>query len=72
MNPTTTQSVSLVRSTAVVKVSISEIDVPFWNAVWVMVKWSIAAIPAFVILCAVAYGFLILLLALGIGLSAWK
>jgi len=31
-------------------VTISDIDVPFWRIVMIMIKWSIAAIPATIIL----------------------
>jgi hypothetical protein len=31
-------------------VTIRDIDVPFWRIVMIMIKWSIAAIPATIIL----------------------
>ena len=31
-------------------VKISDIDIPFWRVVFIMVKWAIASIPAFLIL----------------------
>ena len=31
-------------------VEISDIDIPFWRVVFIMVKWAIASIPAFLIL----------------------
>jgi hypothetical protein len=34
-------------------VTIRDIDVPFWRIVMIMIKWSIAAIPATVILVAI-------------------
>jgi len=34
-------------------VSIRDIDVPFWRIVMIMIKWSIAAIPATIILVAI-------------------
>jgi ABC-type sugar transport system permease subunit len=30
-------------------VSIRDIDVPFWRVVMILVKWSIAAVPAMII-----------------------
>ena len=62
----TTQPVSLIRSTATVKVVLTEIDVPFWNIVFAMIKWSIAAIPAMIILTLVVFGISTLLLAMGL------
>ena len=35
---------------AVNKVIITDVKIPFWSMVILMVKWSIAAIPAFIIL----------------------
>ena len=34
-------------------VTIRDIDVPFWRIVMIMIKWSIAAIPATIILVAI-------------------
>jgi hypothetical protein len=34
-------------------VTISDIDVPLWRIVMIMIKWSIAAIPATIILVAI-------------------
>ena len=34
-------------------VTIRDIDVPFWRIVTIMIKWSIAAIPATIILIAI-------------------
>jgi|TARA_B100000959_G_scaffold231058_1_gene247378 hypothetical protein len=42
-------------------VEISDIDIPFWRIVSIMVKWSIASIPALIILMilfAIVGGFL--------------
>ena len=33
--------------------TIRDIDVPFWRIVMIMIKWSIAAIPATIILVAI-------------------
>jgi hypothetical protein len=32
------------------EVVVTNIQMPFWSMVWFMVKWSIASIPAFIIL----------------------
>ena len=32
------------------EVVVVDIDIPFWSMVTLMVKWAIAAIPAFIIL----------------------
>ena len=32
------------------EVIVIDIDMKFWSTVWFMVKWAIAAIPAFIIL----------------------
>ena len=37
-------------------VIIRDIDVPFWRIVMIMIKWSIAAIPATIILVAIWVG----------------
>lgn len=36
------------------EVRIVDVRMPFWSMVILMVKWAIAAIPALLILCAVA------------------
>ena len=41
-------------------VSVTDIDMPFWSMVGFMIKWSIAAIPA-AILLSVIFGLLFLL-----------
>lgn len=43
------------------EVVVVDVKMPFWSMVWFMVKWAIAAIPAFIILAvigAVLIGFL--------------
>lgn len=35
------------------KVTITEIDIPFWRIVGILIKWSIAAIPAVLIVSLV-------------------
>jgi hypothetical protein len=35
-------------------VTLRDIDVPFWRIVMILVKWSIAAIPAMIILTLLA------------------
>ena len=42
-------------------VTIRDIDVPFWRIVLILIKWSIAAIPAAIIvgiICAVIFSLL--------------
>jgi hypothetical protein len=36
------------------EVIIIDIDLPFWSMVWFMVKWSIATIPAVIIVVILA------------------
>jgi hypothetical protein len=42
-------------------VTIRDVDVPFWRIVMILIKWSIAAIPAAIIV-ALVYGALAALL----------
>ena len=49
-------------------VTIRDIDVPFWRIVIVLVKWSIAAIPAMIVLGIIAT--VISLLVGGLTMSA--
>lgn len=32
------------------RVAIADIDIPFWRMVAIMIKWSLAAIPAFIVI----------------------
>ena len=43
-------------------VTIRDIDVPFWRIVMIMIKWSIAAIPATIILVSI-WGLVMILFA---------
>ena len=43
-------------------VNIRDIDVPFWRIVMIMIKWSIAAIPATIILVLI-WGLVMILFA---------
>ena len=43
-------------------VTIRDIDVPFWRIVMIMIKWSIAAIPATIILVLI-WGLVMILFA---------
>jgi len=43
------------------EVVITDVKVPFWSLVWLLVKWSIAAIPAAIILFLIGTGFYLLL-----------
>lgn len=43
------------------RVVVKGIDIPFWDMVWFMVKWSVAAIPAAIIIVfgwLFIYGFI--------------
>ena len=52
-------------------VTIRDIDVPFWRIVLILVKWSIAAIPA-VFIAGIIYAVICLLLgAIGISFFDW-
>jgi hypothetical protein len=42
-------------------ITIRDIDVPFWRIVTILIKWSIAAIPAAIIVTFI-YGLLVALL----------
>jgi hypothetical protein len=41
--------------------TITDIDLPFWRIVGIMVKWSIASIPAFIILAAIGFAIFLVL-----------
>jgi hypothetical protein len=49
-------------------VTVRDIDIPFWRIVTILIKWSIAAIPA-AIIAAIIYGLLVALLG-GIAMGA--
>lgn len=42
-------------------VTVTDIDLPFWRIVGIMVKWSIASIPAFIILAAIGFTIFLML-----------
>ena len=50
------------------RVAIADIDIPFWRMVAIMIKWSLAAIPA-VIVISIIFG--IIGAVIGGGLYAW-
>ena len=53
-------------------ITIRDIDVPFWRIVLILIKWSIAAIPAAIIV-AIIYGLIFFLLgAIGISVFEWS
>jgi hypothetical protein len=53
-------------------VTIRDIDVPFFRIVTILIKWSIAAIPASIIV-AIIYGLIFFLLgAVGISVFEWS
>jgi hypothetical protein len=53
-------------------VTIRDIDVPFFRIVLILIKWSIAAIPAMIIV-AILYALIFALLgAIGISVFEWS
>ena len=36
------------------EIVVVDVRIPFWSMVWLMVKWVLAAIPAFIILYVLA------------------
>jgi hypothetical protein len=50
-------------------VTIRDIDVPFWRIVMILVKWSIASIPAMIILLLIAIVLSVVLGAILAGLG---
>jgi hypothetical protein len=53
-------------------VTIRDIDVPFFRIVLILIKWSIAAIPAAIIV-AIIYGLIFTLLgAIGLSVFEWS
>jgi hypothetical protein len=51
-------------------VNVTGIDVPFWDLVWLLVKVTIAWIPAFIMLCLLAFGAAVVaMMFFGVGLS---
>jgi hypothetical protein len=39
------------------RVTVVDVDIPFWSMVWIWIKVSIAALPAFLFLMSVAMVF---------------
>ena len=54
------------KSNGISEVEVTDFNMPFWSMVLFMVKWSIAAIPALIVLAGV--GFLVSLLATFLGI----
>lgn len=56
------------------EVTVTDIDMPFWSMVKFMLKWSIATIPAAIILIAASFGAvvigMIILATLGLGINS--
>jgi hypothetical protein len=48
------------------RVAIANIDIPFWRMVMILVKWSLAAIPAAIIITII---FMVLAIVIGIVLK---
>jgi hypothetical protein len=44
------QSMSVQPPAAPHRVAIADIDIPFWRMVAIMIKWSLAAIPAVIVI----------------------
>lgn len=44
-------------SNEVAQVKITDIDIPFWSMVQLMVKWALASVPAVLILLLIIVGF---------------
>lgn len=42
-------------------VVVTDIDLPFWRIVGIMVKWSLASIPAFIILAIIGFCIFVVL-----------
>ena len=52
-------------------VTVRDIDIPFWRIVIILIKWSIAAIPA-AIIAAIIYGLLVALFGgIAMGVLEW-
>ena len=52
-------------------VTIRDIDVPFWRIVLILIKWSIAAIPAAIIVGIIYAAILLLFGAIGVSVFDW-
>lgn len=65
-DPMLIESVCVALDKSIVRVNIKDFDMPFWSMVGLMVKWSIAAIPAFIILVIVFVVIMAILSGMGI------
>jgi hypothetical protein len=52
-------------------VTIRDIDVPFWRIVMILIKWSIAAIPAMIIVGIIYAAIFLLFGSIGISVFEW-
>ena len=52
-------------------ITIRDIDVPFWRIVLILIKWSIAAIPAAIIVGIIYAAIFLLLGAIGVSVFDW-
>ncbi|MGH6737397.1 MAG: hypothetical protein ACRECX_15170 [Methyloceanibacter sp.] len=52
-------------------VTIRNIDVPFWRIVVILIKWSIAAIPAAIVVGLLYALIFFLLSVIGLGVFEW-
>ncbi len=53
------------------EVVVTDISIPFWSMVVLLVKWALAAIPAVIILVAIWAGTTALLATLFDGVFSW-
>jgi len=47
-------------------ITISDVNIPFWRIVSIMVKWSLASIPAFIILAIIGFCIFVVLAIPGV------
>lgn len=66
INPTNTATYTNEPKRRVASVRVVDFDMPFWSVVVLMVKWSLAAIPALLILFFVSAVLIGMLAALGL------
>jgi hypothetical protein len=53
------------------RVSVTDLNMPFWSMVRFMVKWAVASIPAFLILIVLGIAFWLSVGAVGSSLTNW-
>jgi hypothetical protein len=50
------------------RVVVTDIQMPFWSMVVFMIKWAVAAVPAFIMLVVIFFIFWALFATIGLGL----